>query len=800
MSGGFKMADAYVEVTADTTKAEKEASGLGAKIGKGLGAGMAAAGAGAAGLLAKGFADNMNIEVANDKLRGQLGLTQADAEKAGRVSGEVYRANWGGSIEEVNAAIKGVSDNLGSVADTSEADLQQMTSAALALASTFDVDVSESTKAAGALIKNGLAANSTEAFDIITAGMQSGVDKSGDFLDTLNEYSPQFAKLGISGTQALGILQDGLKAGARDTDVIADAFKEFSIRSIDGSKLTAEGFKLAGLDAKTMAAEIAKGGDSALGATQQTLEGLLAIKDPQAQNTAGVALFGTQWEDTVRGILPAMASMADASDTTQGSTQLLMDTVGDNAQGKIDSLKRGFEGWTQSMASSNGPLGLVTTGMMTFGGTALTMGGSIGQIVAGLGTLNGALILEKAGLVASTAAKGIAAAATGVWTGAQWLLNAALTANPIGIVIVVIAALVAAIVIAYKNSETFRNIVTAALDAVKAAFGWMGDKAQEVFTAMQAGWTSFTGFLSGVVTSIGGFLSGIWDGITSAFTATITWITTAWAGFTGWVSSMVTAMATVLSAIWDGIKTAFTTVTGWVTTAWDAYVGVWRTYIAAFTTVLSAIWDGIKVAFTTVTGWVTTAWNAYVGVIQGIITRVSGIVGKIWDSIKTGFTTVKSWVTTGFDNWINLLGKLGGRIKSATSGMFNGIKDAFRSAINWVISGWNGLHFGLPSFTFAGITTPGFNVSVPRIPSLAEGGLVMPAPGGQIVRIAEAGRPEAVIPLDKLKEFGGGGRGTTIENLNINITGSLDMASEADRLRVVRQLRDELVKLEGSTR
>ena len=90
-----------------------------------------------------------------------------------------------------------------------------------------------------------------------------------------------------------------------------------------------------------------------------------------------------------------------------------------------------------------GPLGLVTTGMMTFGGTALTMGGSIGQIIAGLGALNGALILEKASLVASTAAKGIAAAATGVWTGAQWLLNAALTAHPIGSVIVVIAALVA---------------------------------------------------------------------------------------------------------------------------------------------------------------------------------------------------------------------------------------------------------------------------------------------------------------------------------------------------------------------
>ena len=673
MSGGFKMADAYVEVTADTTKAEKEASGLGAKIGKGLGAGMAAAGAGAAGLLAKGFADNMNIEVANDKLRGQLGVTQADAEKAGRVSGEVYRANWGGSIEEVNAAIKGVSDNLGSVADTSEADLQQMTSAALALASTFDVDVSESTKAAGALIKNGLAANSTEAFDIITAGMQSGVDKSGDFLDTLNEYSPQFAKLGISGTQALGILQDGLKAGARDTDVIADAFKEFSIRSIDGSKLTAEGFKLAGLDAKTMAAEIAKGGDSALGATQQTLEGLLAIKDPQAQNTAGVALFGTQWEDTVRGILPAMASMADASDTTQGSTQLLMDTVGDNAQGKIDSLKRGFEGWTQSMASSNGPLGLVTTGMMTFGGTALTMGGSIGQIVAGLGTLNGALILEKASLVASTAAKGIAAAATGVWTGAQWLLNAALTANPIGIVIVVIAALVAAIVIAYKNSETFRNIVQAAMKGVVQAWDWVWEKAKAVFS-----------WLGGAYQSVKGFI----------------------------------------------------------------------------------------------TNPVSSAVKSVVGFFGDVITRVKQIPGQI---------------TGAFSSAGSLLAGIGRKI---IDGLINGIQDKFnalRSKLGEVtnlIPSWKG-----PEDKDKNLLRPagrlimgglqqGIDESLPSLQAQL---------GGITVNIA-------ATPVTQVAASSGGG-GIVGGEYHFHFPpGTLDMLSDADRLRAVRQMRDELVKLEGGTR
>jgi phage-related protein len=64
--------------------------------------------------------------------------------------------------------------------------------------------------------------------------------------------------------------------------------------------------------------------------------------------------------------------------------------------------------------------------------------------------------------------------ATALWTATQWLLNAALTANPIGIVIVLVAALVAAIIIAYKKSQTFRNIVQGAWRGIQAAaqFVW----------------------------------------------------------------------------------------------------------------------------------------------------------------------------------------------------------------------------------------------------------------------------------------------------------------------------------------
>lgn len=73
------------------------------------------------------------------------------------------------------------------------------------------------------------------------------------------------------------------------------------------------------------------------------------------------------------------------------------------------------------------------------------------------------------GVLAVRAAMAVASAATAVWTAAQWLLNAALTANPVGLVIVAVAALAAGIVVAYNRSETFREIVNGAFNAVKEA-------------------------------------------------------------------------------------------------------------------------------------------------------------------------------------------------------------------------------------------------------------------------------------------------------------------------------------------
>ena len=469
----LSIGDLVAYLRADDTALRSGLQGAQSKIksfASGAKAALAAGGAVAGAALASGIAGNLNIGAGRAKLAAQLDLSKADSARIGKVAGQVYADNWGENLGAVNDAVRAVATNIGSVSRMSSGDLRQVAEGALAIADTFNVDVNDATRAAGKLMKSGLAKDSQQAMDIVTKGFQVGLDSSGDFLDTLNEYSPQFAKLGLAGDQVLSILSAGLKGGARDTDAIADAFKEFSIRAIDGSTTTAKGFKALGLNAKTASEAIAKGGPSAAAMTQTVLESLSAIKDPVKQNAAGVALFGTQWEDTVRKTLPQLKRAEGGMEDVKGATQRMADTAGSSGAAKIETLKRGFEQWTQSMTSSDSAMGGVVAGVLAFGAPALAMGGQLGMIVSGLGVMN-------AGAVLGAIKTGVLAAATGVATAAQWLWNAALSANPIGLIIMAIAAFVVAIVILWKKNETFRAIVTAAWNGIKAVaaavFGWM---------------------------------------------------------------------------------------------------------------------------------------------------------------------------------------------------------------------------------------------------------------------------------------------------------------------------------------
>ena len=153
---------------------------------------------------------------------------------------------------------------------------------------------------------------------------------------------------------------------------------------------------------------------------------------------------------------------------------------------------------------------------------------SSARTVASVGLSTAAFVAQKVAMVAGTAI-------TGAMTVAQWALNAAMSANPIGLVIAIIVALVAAIVLAYKNSETFRNVIQAAwngikvaasfawnnilkpaLDGLLAALGWVGDKAMWLWqNVMVPAWDAIKNAISAVWNFIKPILDNIGKGIES---------------------------------------------------------------------------------------------------------------------------------------------------------------------------------------------------------------------------------------------------------------------------------------------
>jgi phage-related minor tail protein len=183
--------------------------------------------AGVAGAFAVGVTASLDMSSASSKLQAQLGLGPAKAAELSKTAAKVYAQNWGESLGEVSDTVKGVYQQIGDVSKV-KGGLQGVTTDVMALAQTFDQDLGGVTAAVGQMIKTGLAKDAGQALDILTKGFQSGADKAGDLLDTMNEYGTQFRKFGIDGQMATGLLSQGLKGGARDADLVADAIKEFS--------------------------------------------------------------------------------------------------------------------------------------------------------------------------------------------------------------------------------------------------------------------------------------------------------------------------------------------------------------------------------------------------------------------------------------------------------------------------------------------------------------------------------------------------------------------------------------------
>ncbi|NMF29588.1 phage tail tape measure protein [Cellulosimicrobium aquatile] len=283
-------------------------------------------------------------EVREDRFAAQTGLDAATTAKIGRAAGEAYANNFGESIaSNIDVARTAIQAGLLDP-NATKRDAQQVIQSLTGVADVLEEDVGATARTVGVMIRTGIVPNAQAAFDVLVRGAQTGTNASEDLLDTFTEYPALFQRLGLDGQTALGLINQGLEGGARNSDLVADALKEFQIRATDASDASAAGFQAIGLSAEAMTAKIAAGGEGAREGLDQVLDGLRAMEDPVARNAAGVALFGTQWEDLGDAILQLDVTTAvDKLGQVEGAAASALDTLGDNSAGKIESAKRNIE-------------------------------------------------------------------------------------------------------------------------------------------------------------------------------------------------------------------------------------------------------------------------------------------------------------------------------------------------------------------------------------------------------------------------------------------------------------------------
>ena len=600
------LADLLIKVGIDPKGVDKGASGMESRMKKTWGnvqKGAAIGGAAVGAALVAGMASIIESSKPVALLQAQLGATGEFAGDMGEAAGKLYARGVVGSMEDATGAIKAVWQNGLIDEDATNADIEKVGASLSNLAMISEDEAGNVANAVKQMMRNGLVKNAQEGFDLLTRGVQQGINKAGDLFDTYNEYGTQFRQLGLDGATSMGLMNQAIRAGARDADTAADALKEFAIRSIDGSTASAAGYKALGLSAKDMTAQIAKGGDSAAAGLGTVLEKLKAIKDPVKRNAAAVALFGTKAEDLGQALYAMDPSTAVAGlGKVAGAADAAGKTLEESAGAKLEKFKRTAQSALVEQLAKAVPYIEKTFGWLQKNSSWVT------PLAVGLGIL---------------------ATAIGIMVVAQMAWNAALALSPVTWIVLGIALIIAGIVLLATKTKFFQTIWGATWGFLKMVGGWIK--------------TVFVGYFKFMFAVLMAIVRGIWAGVKMYF------------GF------------------WYGL---FQKVKGWVVSA------------------VTFIWN---------------KWKSFVGFLISIPGKVSGKLRSMWDGLKAGF----------------------------------------KVAINYVISKWNSLSFSIPSFSILGKSFGGGTIGVPKIPQLAEGGIVKASPGGTLVNVGEGRQDEAVVPLGR---------------------------------------------------
>lgn len=334
------------------------------------------------------------------------------------------------------------------------------------------------------------------------------------------------------------------------------------------------------------------------------------------------------------------------------------------------------------------------------------------------------MVANRAATLLVAAGQGIVRAATVAWTAVQWALNAALSANPIGLIVLGIAALVAAFVWLWNNVEGFRNFFINVWEGIQAAVA-------AVIDWVKANWPLLLAIITGPIGLAVKFVIDHWEQIKDGISAAITW-----------VMEFIGKVMNVIVTIWNNVWNAIVTAVRWYL---NMVISIVTTIISGVKAFWDATWNGIKAAAEAIWNGIVAAarwyFNLVVSVISGIINGLRSTWDSIWNGIRNTAITIWNGIVDFFNGAV-------GRIGSIFSGIADAISRPFKAAFNSIASMWNrtigSLNLSIPSWV-PGVG--GNSFSFPKLPLLAKGGTISATHGGMAAILGEAGRDERVTPL-----------------------------------------------------